>query len=229
MYDILLNYPLLALVSFIGLYFILDRLAPTLMAAFEENLIAIMLALMVMVAFVQVVLRYGFNSGISGGLELNRILFAWLILFGMSYGVRVGTHLGIDSLIRLFPKPVFRAFAVFGALCGLAYGVILIYGTWLTEFGATTKGGGAVDYWVRFFRVGIGLDDLTYPTFMQEWAGQPRVHRWVAYLILPIGLGLFAMRCLQALVEIIQGKRELIIASHEAEELVAENKNILRD
>lgn len=64
---------------------------------------------------------------------------------------------------------------------------------------------------------------------MVEWAGQERVHRWVAYLILPIGLGLFAMRALQAFFDILWGRRELIIASHEAEDLVAENKNVLKD
>lgn len=229
MYDLLLNYPLPVLAAFVGTYFILDRLFPKGMGVFEESFISIILALMVIVAFVQVVLRYGFNSGITGALELNRILFAWLILFGMSYAVKIGSHLGIDSVIRAMPRPMFRAFAVFGAFAALAYAVILIHGTWLTAFGASTKGGGAADYWTRFFRVGIGLDDLIYPVFMQEWAGQPRVHRWVAYLILPIGLGLFAMRSLQALVEIAQGKRELIIASHEAEDLVNDNKNILRD
>lgn len=229
MSDLLINYPILVLVSIIGTYFILDRLFPTAMNVLEESFIALILALMVAVAFVQVVLRYGFNSGFAGALEFNRILFAWLILFGMSYGMKVSAHLGIDSLIRLFPRPVFRTIAVFGALAALLYAVILIHGTWLQLFGATTRGGGAVDYWVRFFRLPIGLDDLLYPDFMREFAGQDRVHRWVAYLILPIGLGLFAMRALQMLFEILQGKRELIIASHEAEDLVNENRNVLRD
>ncbi|WP_420394403.1 TRAP transporter small permease [Acuticoccus sp.] len=229
MTDILVNFPLLTLTAFVGTYFILDRLAPRAMAVLEESLIAIILALMVLLAFVQVVLRYGFNSGIVGSLELNRILFAWLILFGMSYGLKVSAHLGIDSVIRLLPRPLFRAFAVFGAAAVILYAVLLIHGTWLTAFGATTKGGGAVDYWVRFFRLPIGLDDLLYPEWMREFAGQDRVHRWVAYIILPVGLGLLAMRALQALVEIWQGQRELVIASHEAEELVNENRNILRD
>ncbi|RAI02509.1 TRAP transporter small permease [Acuticoccus sediminis] len=199
------------------------------MNVFEESLIAIILALMVIVAFVQVVLRYGFNSGITGALELNRILFAWLILFGMSYGVKIGAHLGIDSLIRSFPRPLFRAFAVFGAAAAFLWAIILIHGTWLSIFGATSRGGGAVDYWVRFFKLPLGLDDLVYPSFLREFAGQDRVHRWVAYMILPIGLGLFAMRSAQALVEIALGRRELIIASHEAEDLVNENKDVLRD
>ena len=43
------------------------------------------------------------------------------------------------------------------------------------------------------------------------------------------GLGLFVFRSTQALIQILQGKRELMIAGHEAEELVAENRNILQD
>ncbi|WMS44244.1 TRAP transporter small permease [Acuticoccus sp. MNP-M23] len=229
MASLLLNYPLLTLVGFITLYFIADKLAPRVMNELEEIVIALILAAMTLVAFVQVVMRYGFNSGFQGALELNRILFAWLILFGMSYAVKINSHLGIDSLIRLFPRPVFRGFAIFGALAVLLYAVMFINADWLKSLGATTRGGGAVDYWWKMYRVGIGLDDLKYPAFMVEMTGQDRVHRWVAYLILPIGLGLLAMRAVQALVEIIQGKRELIIASHEAEDLVEKNRNILKD
>ncbi len=229
MYELVLNYPTAFLLGFVALYFVIDRLAPQFMASFEEIFISLILAAMTLTAFVQVVLRYGFNSGMQGALEFTRILFAWLILFGMSYAVRINAHLGIDSLIRALPARAFRFFALFGALAALLYAVILINADWLKVLGASTRGGGAVDYWWKMYRVGIGLDDLMYPGFMAEWAGQVRVHRWVAYLILPVGLGLFAMRCLQAFVGILRGERDLIIASHEAEELVAENKDILKD
>jgi C4-dicarboxylate transporter DctQ subunit len=56
-----------------------------------------------------------------------------------------------------------------------------------------------------------------------------RLPRWVAYLMLPIGLVLFVFRCTQALYAIIKGDRELIIASHEAEELIENNRNIVAD
>jgi len=229
MRTLLLNHPLLVLAGFVVIYFALARFAPKAMAVFEEALIAILLGLMTLVAFVQVVLRYGFNTGFQGALELNRVLFAWLILFGMSYALRINAHLGIDSLIRLFPRPVFRGFAVFGALACLAYALILINGDWLRTLGATTPGGGAAAYWSTMYRIGIGLDDLMYPGFLVDLAGQDRVHRWVAYLILPAGLGLLAMRSIEALVAIVTGRRDLVIASHEAEELVEEHRGALKD
>jgi C4-dicarboxylate transporter, DctQ subunit len=47
--------------------------------------------------------------------------------------------------------------------------------------------------------------------------------------MLAIGLALLAYSCLEAMLAIWRGERELVIAGHEAEELVAENKDILKD
>ena len=196
----------------------------------EENFIAVLLATMTIVTFTQVVARYGFHSGWDGALEFTRVLFAWLILFGMSYGIKHGSHLGVDALIRLFPKPLFRTAAVFGALAGVLYASILLSSDWLnTLFDAPTRGG-AIDYWMKMYKIGIGLDDLKYPMWMQDTFGlQDRIHRWIAYLMLPVGLGLFGFRCLQAVWAILTGKREAIIAAHEGEDLVAENKDVLAE
>ena len=216
-----------ALVALVGLYALLDWRFPNAVARFEENTLAILLGLLTFVAFTQVIARYGFNSGWTGALEFQRILFAWLILFGMSYGVRTGSHLGVDALIRLAPRPVFRALAVFGAFACLAYAAALLSAFWLNWLGAQAKGG-AIAYWALNWRTGLGLDELRYPDLIQEVFGtQERVQRWIAYLILPIGLALFLYRSLQAMVEIVRGSRELIIAGHEAEDLVEENRGVL--
>ena len=213
----------------IGLLWLAERRNEEAVTRFEENVLATLLAVITLVSFVQVIARYGFNTGWSGALEFTRILFAWMILFGMSYGIKQGMHLGVDAFIRLFPSPLLRAFALFGALCVLLYGVILISSGWLAVFGADARGG-AVDYWSKMFKIGIGLDDLRYPEWMQETFGiQGRVQRWIAYLILPVGLALLSYRSLQAMAQIWRGERELIIAGHEAEDLVAENKDVLKD
>ncbi len=209
--------------------FIIERSHPDVVTRFEENVLATLLAMITIVSFVQVIARYGFNTGWGGALEFTRVLFAWMILFGMSYGIKMGSHLGVDVFIRMMPQKLFRAAALFGALCAVLYAVTLISAAWLNLFGAETKGG-AMHYWGKMFQIGIGLDDLRYPEWMQETFGlQERVQRWIAYLILPIGLALFAFRSLQAMVMIWTGDRDMIIASHEAEELVAENKDILKD
>ncbi len=221
--------PWILLAVLVAALFAAERKFPETIARFEENVLAILLATITFVAFTQVIARYGFNSGWSGALELQRILFAWMILFGMSYGVRTGAHLGVDAFIRLLPAPLFKAAAVFGALACIAYAAILLHANWLNLFGASSKGG-AVFYWSVMFRTGTGLDDLRYPELIQSLFGtQERVQRWIAYLILPAGLALLAFRSLQAMLAIIAGRRELMIAGHEAEELVAEHKDVLKD
>jgi C4-dicarboxylate transporter DctQ subunit len=222
-------WPFLAILALIVLLFFVERRWPDRVTRIEENILATILAAITLVSFSQVVARYGFNSGWTGALELTRILFAWMILFGMSYGLKQGIHLGVDALIRTFPKPLFRAVALFGAFCTALYAIMLLSADWLSVFGANSSGG-AIFYWKRFFDIGLGLDDLRYPVFIQEAFGmQERVQRWIAYLILPIGLALLAFRALQGLVMIWNGERELIIAGHEAEDLVAENKDLLKD
>ena len=66
----------------------------------EEGLIALLLAVMTLITFIQVVARYVFNTGFVWALELTTFLFAWLVLLGISYGVQVGAHIGVDALVR---------------------------------------------------------------------------------------------------------------------------------
>lgn len=61
------------------------------------------LALMVVLVFGNVVLRYGFNSGIVISEELSRWLFIWLTFMGAVVAVREHAHLGTDMLVSRLP------------------------------------------------------------------------------------------------------------------------------
>nr|WP_301334594.1 TRAP transporter small permease [Variovorax dokdonensis] len=61
------------------------------------------LALMVLMVFGNVVLRYGFNSGITVSEELSRWLFVWMTFLGSVVAVRNGAHLGTDALVARLP------------------------------------------------------------------------------------------------------------------------------
>ena len=213
----------------IAVLFATERKFPDAIARLEENILAFLLSAITLLSFVQVILRYGFKSGIGGALELTSIIFAWLILFGMSYGIRTSTHLGVDVFIRMLPKRAFKIVALFGAFATVLYAVILISADWLAIFGADSSGG-AVTYWSKMFQINLGLEDVKYPRWFYEPLGlDERVKRWIAYLILPVGLALLAFRSIQATIDILKDKRELIIAGHEAEDLVAENKDVLKE
>jgi len=57
------------------------------------------LGLMVVMVFGNVVLRYGFNSGITVSEELSRWLFVWMTFLGAIVAVRKHAHLGTDALV----------------------------------------------------------------------------------------------------------------------------------
>lgn len=57
------------------------------------------LAIMVLSVFVNVVLRYGFNSGIPASEELSRLLFVWMVFIGATLAYPQGEHMAFTSLV----------------------------------------------------------------------------------------------------------------------------------
>src|ERR671921_517621 len=66
-------------------------------------LIALFLAIMVVLVFGNVVLRYGFNSGITVSEEVSRWLFVWLTFLGAIVALKEHGHLGSDMLVSRLP------------------------------------------------------------------------------------------------------------------------------
>ncbi len=66
-------------------------------------LMALALAIMVALVFGNVVLRYGFNSGITVSEELSRWLFVWLTFLGAIVALKEHGHLGSDMLVSRLP------------------------------------------------------------------------------------------------------------------------------
>jgi TRAP-type C4-dicarboxylate transport system permease small subunit len=93
-------------------------------------LIALFLAIMVVLVFGNVVLRYGFNSGITVSEELSRWLFVWLTFLGAIVAMREGAHLGMDSIVSRLPAAGRRAcFIASNALMLFSVGLFL-QGSW---------------------------------------------------------------------------------------------------
>ncbi len=61
------------------------------------------LAIMVVLVFGNVVLRYGFNSGLTMSEELSRWLFVWLTFMGAVVALNERTHLGTDMMVARLP------------------------------------------------------------------------------------------------------------------------------
>ncbi|HEX7887824.1 MAG TPA: TRAP transporter small permease [Ramlibacter sp.] len=70
---------------------------------FLTAVMVVCLALMVVMVFGNVVLRYGFNSGITVSEELSRWLFVWMTFIGSVIALRSHAHLGTDTLVSRLP------------------------------------------------------------------------------------------------------------------------------
>jgi len=95
-----------------------------------EVVIAAGLAVMVVLVFGNVVLRYGFNSGITVSEELSRWMFVWITLLGAIVALRDHGHLGVDMVVNLLPAWGKKACLIASHLAMLGLLGILFKGGW---------------------------------------------------------------------------------------------------
>jgi len=156
----------------------------------EEGLIAFLLTVMTLVTFMQVVARYVFNYSFIWALELVTFLFAAMIFFGISYGVRVGSHIGVDALVKILTPGKARAVGVVATVLCMVYAAIVFYGGWV--------------YVAKIHEIGIMGEDIPIP-------------QWVPRLVLPLGYALLFLRFGQVLYRLLVGK-EVHLLGDEVEE-----------
>src|SRR4051812_16808608 len=146
---------------------------------------------MTLVAFGQVIARYAFNYSFTWALELTTTLFAWLIFLGIPYGVRVGSHIGVDALVKaLGPRAARVAGGIAAALC-LVYAVILFAGSWA--------------YVSRMYLLDIDMQDLP-------------IAQWIPRATLLVSFGLLVLRFGQVLWRIATGRATRLDLGDEAAE-----------
>jgi TRAP-type transport system small permease protein len=90
------------------------------------------LGTMALAVFVNVVLRYGFGSGIAASEELSRLLFVWMVFIGATAAYPAGEHMAFTSLVaRLRNRPALlaAAAALIRLLVVLGCG-LLAWGAW---------------------------------------------------------------------------------------------------
>jgi TRAP-type C4-dicarboxylate transport system permease small subunit len=97
-----------------------------------ELLMAAALAVMVVLVFGNVVLRYGFNSGITVSEEVSRWLFVWLTFLGAIVAMREHAHLGSDMLVSRLP-------VIGKKICLVVGHLLMLYITWLLFSGALAQ------------------------------------------------------------------------------------------
>lgn len=93
-------------------------------------LMVLFMALMVLMVFGNVVLRYGFNSGITVSEELSRWLFVWMTFLGAVVALNRRGHLGTDALLSRLPLLGRKVCFVIAQVLMLAMCWLMFKGTW---------------------------------------------------------------------------------------------------
>jgi C4-dicarboxylate transporter, DctQ subunit len=163
----------------------------TLLNKVEEAIICLLLVATTSLVFLDVVMRFGFNSGFIWSQELTLHMSAWFVLFGCSYGLKHGAHIGVDAFVKLLPPLGRRFLTTIGCLLALCYCSLILYGSW--------------KYLAKVYKYQIELDDLPVQT-------------WIAHSILIIGFVFISIRILLLLYNVIIGRIDVFRHADEAKE-----------
>jgi len=146
----------------------------------EEYIVAFLLFVMISMTVINVFFRYVLNSHIDWAMELNTIVFGWLIFFGASWAVKISAHIGMESFVNLFSDKIKRIFATIAVSICLVYVCIIIIGSYT--------------YVETIYTIGILSQDI-------QWLPQ-----WVPRMIMPIGYCLLLFRLGEIFCRLILGR-----------------------
>lgn len=159
---------------------------------FEENILSLLLVAMTLVVAVEVGARF-MNTGVLWAQELTLLLSAWMVMFGASYCVKKGAHIGVDLVTNKLSDNWKRIVAVGAAVMCIIYCWIIAYGGWV--------------YLAKFRKIGLELEDIP-------------LERWKAYSFIVIATLLMSIRFAVIIKDNISGEMIGMKLTDEAEEVL---------
>lgn len=163
----------------------------------NQTMAVVGLSLGVILAFINVILRYAFDMSLTWAAELTNYLFIWSALFGAAYGFKKGAHISVSLLIAKFPAPITKFFLIFSNAISIAYLGLLSY------FG---------------YQLVLLLVDF------DEMSVDLNIPMWIPHLVLPIAFALAAYRAGEKLVEVYKTDSKDITLFNEHEVIIKEIK-----
>ncbi len=157
----------------------------------EEAIISLLLLTTTLLVFADVIMRFVFNTGFIWTQELTLHMSAWFVLFGTSYGIKVGSHIGVDAFVKLFPRGIRRLLTSLACLLSLCYCGLIIFGSWV--------------YLKKMKMIGIELEDLPIPT-------------WIAHGMLLVGFIFISIRLFILFFQVIMNHADCFRHVDEAKE-----------
>lgn len=102
---------------------------------FEEYFCVWTMAIMTILVFIQVVMRYLFSNSLSWSEELARYIFLWLSWIGASYAVKERSHFRVEMFANMIKGSARRFFEAFVLIVWFLFSFVLAWlGTDLVLF-----------------------------------------------------------------------------------------------
>lgn len=91
----------------------------------EDGILVALLSIMIVLAFMQIVLRNGFDTGFTWADSLLRVMVLWIALIGAMVACRQRQHINIDVITRFLPTTVRRISQIITSLFAAVICLIL--------------------------------------------------------------------------------------------------------
>ncbi|MFQ6370387.1 TRAP transporter small permease [Shewanella sp. YIC-542] len=184
---------------------------------FEESFLNILISAMTILVFAEVIARFFFNVGFLWIQELTLTIAGWFVLFGMSYGVKVGAHIGVDALVKKLPPTTRKYTALLAISVCLVYCSLFLVGSW--------------DYLKQMYHIGVPMEDIKFPVawvagldadkLWDLWridVEDPRVPVWMSQSILLFGFIMLTWRFVELFIAILRNQSQGFSFHDEAKE-----------
>jgi len=158
----------------------------------------------VLLAFINVVARYGFNYSITWASELTVYLFLWSMFFGVAYCFKLGEHISIGLLVESINKKAAKYMILF------TYIVTFVFLSAVSYYG------------YEYLQLVIRLDEMSVDL---------EIPMWIPYLVIPVSFGLSAYRVAEHFISLVQLPAQDIEFRNETTELMKEinTEDILKE
>lgn len=149
-----------------------------------EWLLILGFAGMIALVFGNVVMRYGFDSGIIMAEEVSRMIFVWLTFGGAFLVAREGGHLGMTSLVGALAPEGQKLCRIVAEVLSLLCMVLVIIGCWrqiiinIDNLAPITGLPLAITY-MAGFACGLGIAALNILTLWRIFTGRMTPEEYV--------------------------------------------------
>lgn len=149
---------------------------------FEETLLVFFLVLISCVMFLQVIMRYVFNSSLTWPEEFCRYCYVWTAFFSLAYTVRQGNMLRVAVVVDCFPQTIRKViFILVNVVCLVVFSVFFYHSIGVVQ---------------SIARMGQTSSAMEWPMA-------------IVYLCTVFGFGLAALRTVQAIIMQIRNFKDV--------------------